>query len=100
MKNKKTGLEDILNELVKENLASALDEFLEHKILPLLGNYCRGDPLELLSTEEVSRLLGVSIKTVRRLMDSGELKSIRLGKGKRAPLRFRRVNIEAYLNNH
>ena len=54
----------------------------------------------LLSTKEVAEHLNVSSTTVLRLRANGLLKSIRLGKDQMAPLRFRRADIETFLNQN
>lgn len=52
---------------------------------------------ELLTLEEVGKLLHCSPKTVRRMYNRGSLPGVRLntGEGSRGPLRFRREDVRA-----
>lgn len=50
-------------------------------------------PSPLHDVEDVARLLGVSVSTIRRLVKAGELRAMRIGK----QLRFDGRDIEAYL---
>jgi excisionase family DNA binding protein len=52
---------------------------------------------DMLTTGEVSRLLGVPASTVRRWSDRGEVKAYRIGP--RGERRFRRADVAAYLLN-
>jgi excisionase family DNA binding protein len=52
----------------------------------------------LLSISEVSKLLAVSVITVRRKVSAGELPCIRLTKG--GPLRFTLADIEKFVEKH
>lgn len=51
------------------------------------------DPLKLLTTEEVAEILGVSTRTVKRALQSGDLQGV-LVRGAR---RFRPADVEAYV---
>jgi excisionase family DNA binding protein len=50
--------------------------------------------LELLKIEQVADILSISIKTARRLIERGELRSHRIGKA----IRVSREDLRAYLN--
>jgi len=52
----------------------------------------------LLSIGEVSKLLNVSVITVRRKVSSGELPCIRLSKG--GPMRFDVRDVERFVQQH
>jgi len=52
----------------------------------------------LLSIAEVSKLLAVSVITVRRKVSSGELPCVRLTKG--GPLRFTQADVERFIQQH
>jgi excisionase family DNA binding protein len=52
----------------------------------------------LLSIADVSKLLAVSVITVRRKVSSGELPCVRLTKG--GPLRFTLADIERFIQQH
>lgn len=52
----------------------------------------------LLSIAEVSKLLAVSVITVRRKVSAGELPCIRLSKG--GPLRFTVADVERFIQQH
>jgi excisionase family DNA binding protein len=52
----------------------------------------------LLSISDVSKLLAVSVITVRRKVSSGELPCIRLSKG--GPLRFDPKDLEKFIAEH
>lgn len=55
----------------------------------------------LLSIAEVSKLLAVSVMTVRRLVDEGDLPCVRLRKsGKGAPLKFTQADVEKFVQQH
>lgn len=87
----------MMSAIIAERLRYELKGFLDNEIIPILGDYSRGDPLETLSTDTVCSLLNVSKPTIRRLIQAKELPVIRLGKGKRAPLRIRRIDLQNYL---
>jgi excisionase family DNA binding protein len=50
--------------------------------------------VQLLTVQDVARLLAVSPSTVRRLTQRGELESVRVG----VSVRYRNTDIQAYLN--
>ena len=50
----------------------------------------------LLSAEAVSELLSVSVRTVRRMITSGEIPVVRIGRA----VRIRRVDIEALIGRN
>jgi excisionase family DNA binding protein len=52
----------------------------------------------LLSIAEVSKLLAVSVITVRRKVSAGELPCVRLSKG--GPLRFTLADVEEIIQQH
>ena len=54
--------------------------------------------MPLLSISEVSKLLAVSVITVRRKVSSGELPVIRLTKG--GPMRFDVRDVEKFVQQH
>lgn len=49
---------------------------------------------ELLTIEDVSRILRVSIQTVRRMIDEGELKAIKI----RGQWRIKREDLQDYID--
>jgi excisionase family DNA binding protein len=51
----------------------------------------------LMTTHEVAEMLRVHERTIRRLHIDGMLVGIRMGRGDRSPLRFRREDVEAFL---
>jgi len=57
-------------------------------------------PRPLLTVPEVADRLGVSTRTVRRRIESGELAAVRLGSGPRAPIRIERGKLDAWLSGH
>ena len=57
------------------------------------GNFSPMNRTGLLNYQETAELLGVSAKTVRRLVDSGKLVSIRLSE---RIVRFDRADVEAF----
>jgi excisionase family DNA binding protein len=52
---------------------------------------------DLLRVPEVAERLRVSPEVVRRKIRSGELPGLRLGSGRRAPLRVDRAELDAWL---
>lgn len=54
--------------------------------------YEKADPNDMLSANEAGKLLGISGKTVIRLMEDGEFPGYRIG----IAWKFRRGEIEAY----
>jgi excisionase family DNA binding protein len=52
-------------------------------------------PQPLLSLEQVAKYINLSVKTVRRFVASGALKSYRLG----ASLRFKFADVEAFIES-
>jgi excisionase family DNA binding protein len=53
-----------------------------------------------LTVPEVAGCLRVSVRTVRRRIESGELPVVRLGSGLHAPVRVDRDELEAWLAEH
>ena len=51
---------------------------------------------KLLSTDQVADYLGVSTRTVARLVQRGELPAFRVGRA----LRFKLADLEAYMEKH
>lgn len=51
---------------------------------------------QLCDIREASRILGVSEKTIRRLIESGELNPVRI----RSALRFRSEDLAAFVERH
>ena len=86
-------LADQIGKLVHDKLGEALDPFLI-----LLKSFISHDPLDLLDISRLKELLGISKPTIYRLIKSGKLKTVRLGQGEKAPLRFRRSDIENFIN--
>ena len=93
------SIDETIKRLFEEVIRRELNDLLEHAIPQEITNHIRGDPLEALTTDQVCELLHLSKPSVRRLIKSKELPAIRLGSGKRAPLRIRRIDLESYLNN-
>ena len=59
------------------------------------------DPLELMTWLDVSRLLKVSRTTLAKWrMASRGPAAIKLGTGRGSPIRYRRVDVEAWINSH
>jgi len=54
---------------------------------------------KLLDKKDVADLLKVSIRYVQQLASSGKLQTVDLGNGKRKVLRFRREDIEAFVES-
>ena len=52
---------------------------------------------DLMTVATCAEVLGVSEITVRRRLSAGELRSIRLGTGKNAPVRIGRGDLDAFL---
>jgi len=50
--------------------------------------------MELLTLEEAAQIMKVSVQTVRRMVTSGEIPSVKI----RGQYRIRRVDLEAYIN--
>ena len=92
------SIEDTIQTIFENVIRRELKDFLENVIAHEITNHIRGDPLETLSTDKVCELLHVSKPTVRRLIKSKELPVIRLGSGKRAPLRIRRTDLQKFLS--
>jgi excisionase family DNA binding protein len=44
--------------------------------------------------------LGLSQKTVRRYVDRGDLLAVRLGDGRSSPIRFRRRDLDDFIEDH
>ena len=95
----RSTLENIILTLISQLLRKELKDFLELEIIPLIGLQSKSDPLQLLTTKDVCVLLKSSMPSVRRAIASGDLKSIRLGNGKRAPIRVRRTDLELFIHN-
>jgi len=55
---------------------------------------------ELLTTAEVAKFLKVSEATVSRLAKRGQLPAIKVGKGRRSFKRFRKSDLEAFLDRY
>lgn len=51
----------------------------------------------LMTTAEVADLFRVCEQTIRRMHAKGELVGLRLGNSPRAPLKFKREDVDAYL---
>lgn len=54
-------------------------------------------PPDLLTSPEVSRLLGVSIRTVHRRAEAGDLRSVRKLPGPNGAFLFARADVDAFL---
>jgi excisionase family DNA binding protein len=52
----------------------------------------------LATIKDVSKLLSVSVITVRRLVATGELRCVRLSKG--GPLRFDMADVQKFIASH
>jgi excisionase family DNA binding protein len=52
---------------------------------------------ELLNVREAAQKMRVSVTTVRRLIDSGQLPAARVGSGVTSPIRIRPTDIEILL---
>jgi excisionase family DNA binding protein len=55
------------------------------------------EPGRLLRISEVAERLGVHDRTVRRLINTGEIAAVKLGHGKRSPIRVPADELEAWL---
>ena len=51
----------------------------------------------MMTTDEVATMLKLCNRTIRRMHAAGVLTGSRTGQGDRGPLRFRRTDVEAYL---
>ena len=54
----------------------------------------------LLTLNEVRERLNVSFSTVRRLVDSGELPSVKVGSARKSPRRVRECDLAAFIRSH
>lgn len=79
-------LRRIIQEGVREALAAAQ---AQHKP--------EGD--ELIGAREVSRQLGCSTRTLRRMVSTGRLAAVKLGHGGSARLLFRRSDVQSVVNS-
>lgn len=52
----------------------------------------------LLDKGQVAKLFGVEIRTIDRMMERGELMFVKLGAGRCARVRFRRVDVDRALD--
>lgn len=53
--------------------------------------------MNLLTVTEVAERLGVSVRTARRLVEGGTVRSVKLGKERRSPRRVRPSDLDAYI---
>lgn len=56
--------------------------------------------MQLYNIEQASEILGISPKTVRTLMDAGELAYIKLTPGCRGAVRFSDTDIQKFIDSH
>jgi excisionase family DNA binding protein len=54
----------------------------------------------LVDLSEAAYELGLSQRTVRRYVHHGDLPAVRLGDGPRAPIRLRRRDLDAFVDEH
>jgi excisionase family DNA binding protein len=54
----------------------------------------------LLTVSEVADRLSVSIRTVRRRIEAGEIRAVRLGSGPQPPVRIDPAELESWLAAH
>lgn len=59
----------------------------------------RHDPLELLTIAQVGRLLKMHRSTVRKMIDTGEIRGVQLVRGDRQLWRVPRLELERYLRS-
>ncbi|MEP0418059.1 MAG: helix-turn-helix domain-containing protein [Cyclobacteriaceae bacterium] len=85
---------------MKTIIGECLEEFLQDNE-DFLEDQLRGiDPLELLTIADTCSLLKVSKMTLYQHIRSGKLKKIRIGYNSRSPVRFRRMDLEKFINQH
>lgn len=53
--------------------------------------------MNLLTVPDVAVKLGVSLKTARRLVEGGAIRSVKLGASRRSPRRVRPADLAAYI---
>lgn len=87
--SRERAAEKRLADRTEKNLTDQVAEQLAEQIVAKLT-----DDRPLLDQEKAARRLGVSRWTVRRLVDAGELKPVKVG----TSLRYRQADIEQYLN--
>lgn len=56
--------------------------------------------MQLYNIDQVVEILSISPKTIRTLMDAGELAFIKMTPGPRGSVRFSDKDIEAFINSH
>jgi len=54
---------------------------------------------ELITTEEVMKILKISRATLSRWVKSGKIQALKLGEGRKGAIRFRKADIENFINN-
>ena len=91
----KTGRGAVASLRKSRQLAKALAnvEYLEEKL-----EQVRALPDRLLTVDDAAKVLRFSTKTVRKLAKDGEIAYHPLGDGPKAPLRFRKHDIEDFLS--
>lgn len=55
--------------------------------------------VNLLTVPEVAERLGVSVRTARRLVEGGAVRSVKLGTERRSPRRVRPSDLDAYIRS-
>lgn len=53
--------------------------------------------MNLLTVPEVAERLGISVRTARRRIEGGVIRSVKLGGGRRSPRRVRPDDLDAYI---
>ena len=56
--------------------------------------------VDVFTRSETARMLRVSLRTLDRWAQDGMVRFIKLGNGPKAPVRFRKSDIEAFLDSH
>jgi len=56
--------------------------------------------IDLLTRAETARMLRVSLRTLDRWAQDGQLRYVKLGDGPKAPIRYRRRDIEEFVEGH
>ncbi|MEP0418062.1 MAG: helix-turn-helix domain-containing protein [Ekhidna sp.] len=96
---KSNPIDSYIDERIAQTSEQCLDRYVKEHLIPFLGIYCRGDPLQTYTTEDVAGYLKVSESTVRRLERTGKLPAFRISEGKRSRLRFRGEDVRMFQLN-
>lgn len=90
------AVQDAIEPLVR-NVCAVLDEIAEAR-QEIKALRCAEDPERLLTKKEAADLLGVSERTVDKLVHSGEIQSLKVRRARRIPHRALAEYIERRVN--